>query len=417
MSRTLGFVLMCILLALVLVVPLSAQPEPLSPEVGELAAGNNAFAFDLYQALIAESGTDNLFYSPYSISLALAMTYAGADGQTKAQMADVLHFALPPETLHPAFAELNHEFARRSEQELTEGDEEQRFRLNIANAIWAQQDYNFVPDFVELLNINYGAGLQLVDYMADPEAARDQINAWVEDQTEDRIQDLVPEGVITVDTRLVLANAIYFKAAWLREFMPEATQDGPFTLLDGSTVEVPLMTQQEGFLYGAGEGYQAVMMPYYGGQTAMVVLLPEAGAFEDFQSTLTADSFAEIVAGMGAQEVALTFPRFEFESAMQLADYLQAMGMVDAFTGDADFGLMRAERDVFISAVVHKAFVAVDEAGTEAAAATAVVMEAMAAPAPQEVVEMRVDRPFMFAIYDLPTNTILFMGQVTNPAS
>ncbi len=414
MNARLLSVLFCTSLMLLLTTGASISAQsPVPPEITELATGNNAFAFDLYHTIAAEN-EGNLFYSPLSISQALAMTYAGARGTTESEMAQTLHFTLSQAALHPAFAALNANFEERAQTELVPDDEAQRFQLTIANALWGQADFPFLPDFVQLLDKSYGAGLQLTDFVQAPEAARDDINQWVEDQTEDKIQDIVPEGAITPDTRLVLANAIYFHAGWQRTFSETATEDAPFTLLDGAQVTVPTMRQQEGFLYQAGEGYQAVMLPYYGGQMGMMIVLPDEGAFEQVETSLTGDSFSAIVAAMSYQELWLFMPKFEFEFGLELADTLAAMGMPEAFTDAADFSGM-AEEPLFISRILHKAFVGVDENGTEAAAATIVMMEATSAM-PSEPLELRLDRPFIFTIYDNVTGTILFVGRVMNPA-
>ncbi len=414
MNARLLSVLFCTSLMLLLTTGASISAQsPVPPEITELATGNNAFAFDLYHTIAAEN-EGNLFYSPLSISQALAMTYAGARGTTESEMAQTLHFTLSQAALHPAFAALNANFEERAQTELVPDDEAQRFQLTIANALWGQADFPFLPDFVQLLDKSYGAGLQLTDFVQAPEAARDDINQWVEDQTEDKIQDIVPEGAITPDTRLVLANAIYFHAGWQRTFSETATEDAPFTLLDGAQVTVPTMRQQEGFLYQAGEGYQAVMLPYYGGQMGMMIVLPDEGAFEQVEASLTGDSFSAMVAAMSYQELWLFMPKFEFEFGLELADTLAAMGMPEAFTDAADFSGM-AEEPLFISRILHKAFVGVDENGTEAAAATIVMMEATSAM-PSEPLELRLDRPFIFTIYDNVTGTILFVGRVMNPA-
>jgi serpin B len=379
-----------------------------SADMQDLVAGNNAFAFDLYHAL---GSGDNLIFSPYSVSLALAMTYAGARGETERQMADTLHFTLPQDQLHPAFKALDESLPRDAG-----GTADESFRLSIANALWGQDGYPFRPAFIDLLKENYGAGLQLVDFTADPEAARLRINDWVSEQTAQRIQDLLKQGMINTATRLVLTNAIYFKAAWLMKFEAEVTQDGPFTLLDGTQVSVPLMSQQESYAYASGEGYQAVMLSYEGDRIAMVILLPDRESFTAFEGMLDADQFNTIVSSMTRAEVWLTMPRFEIDSEFSLSDTLAALGMPDAFDPNAaDFsGMAETDEQLSISAVIHKAFVKVDESGTEAAAATAVVIVGAAAPA--EPIEVRVDHPFIYAIYDQDTGTILFLGRVLNPA-
>lgn len=387
-------------------VPAEVGPD----ELQALAEGNSAFAWDLYHLLSREDG--NLFYSPYSISLALAMTYAGARGDTERQMAGTLHFDLSQSQLHPAFQALAAELASRSEGR--QEDEGDRFRLNVANSLWGQEGYPFLPAFLDLLDSYYGAGLRRLDFAAAAEAARQAINTWVEEQTEGRIKDLIQPGVIDSTTRLVLANAIYFNASWAYPFFEGATADGPFHLADGSEVTVPMMRLNEDLAYAAGDGYQAVELPYTGHQLSMVILLPDEGEMGTFEASLDAARVSEIVSGLARQQVMLTMPRFEFESEFSLGDTLAEMGMVDAFGGAADFSGMAGNRDLFISAVVHKAFVAVDEEGTEAAAATAVVVAELAMPA--EPVEMTVDRPFLFLIRDLDTGTLLFVGRVVDPS-
>ncbi len=388
------------------------SPDVAETELAGLVAGNSMFALDLYQVLREEGG--NLFYSPYSISLALAMTYAGARGETERQMADTLHFTLPQDRLHPAFNALDLELAGRGEG--AEGKDGQGFRLNIVNAIWGQRGYKFLREFLDVLAENYGAGLRLLDFVKAPEESRITINDWVSDQTEGRIEDLIPQGEIDALTRLVLANAIYFNAAWLNPFEEERTQDGPFFLLDGGQVTVPMMHQTERFPYAEGEGYQAVEIPYDGSELSMVVLLPRPGEFEAFEGSLNAARVDAVLKELAHKQVALTLPKFEFESGFRLVEALAAMGMPVAFPDDADFSGMTGNLDLLISAVIHKAFVSVDEAGTEAAAATAVVME-MKAARPTEPVEMTVDRPFVFLIRDIQSGAILFVGRVVNPSA
>ncbi len=394
----------------------SEKQRVTSPEVSEatlttLVSGNSVFAFDLYQALREEDG--NLFYSPYSISLALAMTYAGARGETAQQMADTLHFVLSQERLHPAFNSLDIELGQRGEG--AKGKDDEGFRLNIVNTIWGQKDYQFLTTFLNLLAENYGAGLRTMDFVNAPEESLITINNWVSDQTEGRIEDLIPQGLISALTRLVLTNAIYFNAAWQYPFNEDMTRDGPFSLLDGGEVTVPMMRQTESFGYTEGDGYKAVELPYDGRELSMVILLPQAGQFETFEGSLDAQWVGAIVKDLKSKRVALTMPRFEFESGFSLKEILAMMGMPLAFYGGADFSGMTGNRDLFIADVVHKAFVSVDEAGTEAAAATAVVMELTAVP--ETPVEVTVDRPFVFLIRDIETDTILFVGCVVNPSA
>jgi serpin B len=391
------------------VAPTTPAPEVTEAELAELALGNRAFAFSLYQILREEEG--NLFYSPYSISLALAMTYAGARDGTEAQMAEALHFTLPQDRLHPAFHTLAQILASRGEG--AEGKDGEGFRLNVVNALWGQEGYTFLPAFLELLAENYGAGMRLVDFVTASEQARITINDWASDETEGRIQNLIPPGVPNSLTRLVLTNAIYFNAAWAEPFEPKLTRDGPFYLIDGSEVTVPMMRQTTSLGYGEGEGYQAVELPYDGGELSMVILLPEAGGLAAFEDSLDAGQVDAILDGLAYQQVTLTMPKFEFDSDFSLSAALARLGMPVAFSSDADFSGMTGSRELFIAEVLHKAFISLDEAGTEAAAATAVMMQLSAMP--ERPTEVTVDHPFIFLIRDLETGTILFVGRVVDP--
>jgi len=340
------------------------------------------------------------------------MTYAGARAETEQQMADALHYTLPQERLHAAFNALDQALASRGEG--AQGKDGEGFRLHVANAIWGQKDYTFLDAYLDVLALNYGAGLRLVDFVRAPEEARVTINEWVSEQTEGRIKDLIPPGAIDALTRLVLTNAIYFNAAWSRPFEEERTEDAPFYRLDGSQVTVPMMRQVESFGYATGEGYQAVELPYDGHELSMVILVPKEGEFETFEAALDVQRLEAILQDLRYTQVALSMPKFEIESSFSLVDALAAMGMPVAFSDEADFSGMTGSRDLTISDVVHKAFVSVDEAGTEAAAATAVIMKLTSAP--MEPVEMRIDRPFLFAIRDLQTGALLFVGRVVDPS-
>ncbi len=392
------------------------SPDLAPSDIRDLVAGNSAFAFDLYRALSSEDG--NLFYSPYSISLALAMTYAGARGETEQQMANTLHFILSQDQLHTAFNGLDLELAGRGEG--AAGKDEEGFRLNIVNAIWGQKDYEFLVEFLDVLAENYGAGLRLLDFISAPEESRITINDWVSDETEGRIEDLIPPGVIDALTRLVLTNAIYFNAAWQYPFSESRTADGTFHLLDGGEVMVPMMRRTASFGLAKGDGYQAVELPYDGSELSMVILLPDTGQFEGFEGSLDVDLVRTITEGLVPTRVALTMPKFEFESDFTLVDTLRAMGMPVAFISSlgpctsemADFSGMTGTCELFIKDVVHKAFVSVDEAGTEAAAATAVVIGIESLPP-----SVTIDRPFVFLIRDIETGAILFVGRVTDPSA
>jgi serpin B len=392
----------------------SDKPRVTAPEVDNtdletLVDGNTAFALDLYRELRADEG--NIFYSPYSLSVALAMTYAGARGETELQMADALSFYLAQDRLHPAFNCLDQELASRGEG--AEGKDEEGFRLNIVNDIWGQRDFTFLTDFLDTLAENYGAGLRILDFIGEPEASRIAINDYISEQTEGKIPDLIPEGIIDHLTRLILTNAIYFNAAWQYPFGEEMTSEGTFHLLDGGEVTVPMMHQTESFGYAEGDGYQAVELKYDGEELSMVILLPGAGQFASFETSLDAERLADIIDNLEPKHVELTLPKWEYESSFRLKETLKAMGMPIAFTASADFSGMTGKPVLYIDEVLHKAFVSVDEAGTEAAAASAVIMKLTAMPTDTAVV--KADRPFIFLIRDIKTGTILFLGRVVNP--
>lgn len=394
------------------------KPRNLSPNVSptdlaELVSGNTAFAVSLYHLLNAENAA-NLFYSPYSISVALAMTYAGARGETEQQMANALHFSLPQERLHPAFNALEQQLTNLA-QGTQGGEEGEGFRLHIANALWGQQGFEFLNEFLDTLAENYGAGLRLVDFSANSEAARQVINQWVSEQTEQKIQNLIPQGVLDPLTRLVLTNATYFNAAWQTPFQREATTEEPFFLLNGEKVTVAMMKLSKSLLYAEGADYQLVSLPYEGGSIEMVVILPKAGQFEALRAKIDPAWLTDALAQRQSHTVDLSMPKFKLESDFRLVDALSALGMPAAFQPDqADFSGMDGRRDLYIGAALHKAYVNVDEAGTEAAAATAVIM-GLTAVLPEQPVVMTINRPFLFLIREVQSGTVLFVGQVTMP--
>ncbi len=390
---------------------LKRETHPNVPESGvnALVNGNNAFALDLYRSLRSSDG--NLILSPFSVSLALAMTYAGARGETESQMADALHFS--GQDVHPAFNALDLDLAQRGQS----ADKDQEpMQLNIANAVWAEQTYPFLQEFLDTIALNYGAGIRLADFIGQYDAVRKEINRWVEDQTKDKIKNLLAEGTLNPRTRMVLVNAIYFKADWLTQFDPNDTYDAPFHLLDGSEAQVKMMSNGlYGIPYVSGDGFQAVELPYAGETAAMTILVPDAGNFVAFEAELDAAKLNEILNAMQPASIQLGLPKFQFESQFSLPAQLSALGMTDAFNPDlADFSGMTGNRDLFISDVIHKAFVAVDEEGTEAAAATAVIMELAMAPMFEKT--LTIDRPFIFLIRDTVSGQILFMGRVVNPS-
>jgi serpin B len=392
--------------------PRETAPAVTPADARALLAGDNAFAFDFYRQVRAEGG--NLVFSPYSISLASAMLYAGARGETASQVAEALHFTLPGEELHPALNALSLDLGQRPAQS-KEIDRKNPMELYIANAVWGQKDYAFEPAYLDLLAVNYGAGVRLVDFVSAPDSARGQINDWVEGETKGKIADIMPPGSVASDTRMVLANAVYFKAAWQEAFVGKLTAPAPFTLLDGSQVQVPTMQTEGGIpvRFAAGEGYQAVALPYKGELAEMVILLPDEGRFESFEDGLDATKFAAILDELAPSSLTLHLPRFEFTADLDLKAVLSGMGMPLAFDDEqADFsGITTAER-LYVQQALHKAYVLVNEEGTEAAAATIFGSGATSAPIPHE---LRIDRPFIFVIRDVPTGTVLFVGRVLNP--
>lgn len=398
----------------------SSLPRDLNPQVSaedlrELTTGNTAFAFDLYRQM-RQAGEANLVYSPYSISLAFAMVYAGARGETESQMAQLLRYTLPQERLHSAFNALGLDLERRPTQAQGVGEEE-RFQLNITNSLWGQKNWSFRPEFLDLLAANYGAGMRLVDFAASPDAARKQINRWVEEQTQKRVRDLLPPGAVDTLTRLALVNAIYFKATWQVEFDPDNTMEQPFHLLDGRTVNVLMMEIDRAtfFPYAAGDGWQAIALPYKGGLVEMVIVVPDQGRFEAFQAEWTAERYNEIISALQPQMVLLAMPKFKFESSYNLRSILAEMGMDIPFDPNrADFSGIDGKRDLYISAALHKAFIATDEKGTEAAASTTIIIGVTSLPM-EESIQLTIDRPFFYIIRDVPTGAILFMGHVTDP--
>ncbi len=324
--------------------------------------------------------------------------------------------SLLQENLHPAFNALDQQINQDSKSTSSSADH-QPFQLDAANSIWGQNEYPFLPEYLDLLAQHYGAGLRLTDFVKDAESARQKINRWVSEKTQDKIKDLIPKGGVNEDTRLVLANAIYFKADWLFPFEKDGTADRTFHLLDGTQIDVPTMSfdRAKTLAYLAGEGFQAVELPYQGEQVSMLIMVPDEGGLEDFEAGLDGKKIDQILASAQPTLLNLYLPKFEFTVDYQLSDLLVEMGMPDAFcTGSPDFSGMDGEGNLCIDKVFHKAFVAVDEKGTEAAAASAVVMMEMSAVVDQAVV-LNVDRPFLFQILHKPTGTVLFMGRVVDP--
>ena len=379
--------------------------------------GMNAFGADLYSVLAKSAGNGNLVFSPASIETALAMTFAGAANDTAAEMAATLHFQLQGDALHQAFNSLDTLLESRSWQGKDPEGKDQGVLVKTANSLWAQKDETFEKLFLDTLAKDYGAGIRLVDYKTAAEDARQTINKWVADQTADKIQNLVPDGALDSLTRLVFVNAVYLDATWAWQFDKAATHDGGFATLAGPAVTTPMMSQNAGFAYAKGQGWQAVELPYVQGQLAMLLIVPDAGRFVSVEAQLK-DGLVQTAAAAltTAGEVDLTMPKFKFRTQSPLADALKALGMQEAFDANAaDFSGMSKQESLYISDVIHEAYIAIDEEGTEAAAATAVIMRTSAAP--MEQVQLTIDRPFLFALRDKDTGAILFLGRVTDPTA
>ncbi|MGA2167918.1 MAG: serpin family protein [Terracidiphilus sp.] len=377
-----------------------------TPDQAAVAEGNNAFAVELYGQLRKQNG--NLFFSPESISTAFAMAYAGARGDTASEIAKALHFTLPPERLHPAMGALLANLNAAHDG----------YQLRVADALWAEKDYTFLDDYLKLTSTDYGAGFNRVDFKGAPDAVRLTINQWVEQQTADKIKDLLQPGVLTPAMRLVLTNAIYFKGNWQTQFDKAQTRDEDFHLSAAQTVKAPLMNLQGRFNYFNGGTFQVLEIPYKSGDLSMIVFLPnDVNGLSALEQSLTASSTQQWLGQLRpGSKVILTLPRFKMTQQFELAGTLGAMGMPQAFEKNvADFSGMTGKRDLWISAAIHKAFVDVNEEGTEAAAATGIVMRSMAVTREQPPIVFRADHPFLFLIRDNRSGGILFMGRVTDP--
>jgi len=385
---------------------LLAQEETVSrTSLSKVADANNRFAIDLYRNLNAHETGKNIFVSPYSISTALAMTYEGSRNNTQKQMAAVLHLNLSDAERQAGYSALLTQ---------TKAAPGKHYKLEIANALWGQKGYHLEPAFLKTTSKFYGGSLYPVDFAHNTEGARVEINTWVEDHTAKKIRDLIPQGAIDAQTPLVLTNAIYFKGDWAFQFKAAATKDAPFNVSTAIKVQVPMMRQIEHFRFVREDGLTAIELPYAGNDLSMIAILPN-GDVEKLGESLSLDQIQKMRGDMRSQVVDVSLPRFKLENSYGLASTLTQMGMPDAFSEkDADFSGMTGHPDLYISHVIHKAMVDVNEEGSEAAAATAVIM------APKSVrLEMpetfRADRPFIFMIIHNPTGSILFMGRVSNP--
>lgn len=386
------------------------DPSTTEAELAALVAGNTSFALDLYRWLRTAEPEENLFYSPHSISVALAMTWAGARGTTAEEMASTLHFELPDAALHAGMNRLALELDSREDIEVPEGEP---FTLRVSNAIWGLDDYPYEQPFIDTLAKDYGAGLHLVDFVGDPDASRDTINGWIAERTNDLIPELIPDGVIKPTTRMVLTNAIYFLAGWLSPFDEALTAKAPFANSDGTSAEVDMMKLPEAELaYAEVDGHQIVELPYVGEAVSMVVILPADGQFESFEANLDTARLTALTSALGRSFGTLEMPKLQLRSQFSLARALSELGMPTAFGGGADLTGIASLEHLFIQDVIHEGVVIIDEEGTEAAAATAVVVGTDSEPVSS--FEMTVDRPYLFVIRDRPTGAILFVGRVVS---
>jgi serine protease inhibitor len=380
------------------------QIDKMNADTTALVKGDNTFAFDLYHKLSTNDG--NLFFSPYSISNALAMTYAGARGQTAFEMAQTLRFPFDDQRLPSAFADLI--------QQLNRPGQKRQYQLVVANRLWGQKEYGFLPEFLKVSQDAYGAGLGEVDFATASEQARQVINAWVAKETQDRIKDLLAAGSVNTETRLVLTNAIYFKARWALPFNDKQTTKDDFHVRAGKTVKVDMMHRGEMMNLLETDTFQMLELPYEQRELSMLVFLPrKVDGLNELEKQASAGNLEQWRGKVKRYQVTLSMPKFTFSSEFMLKNVLSTMGMGSAFTKAADFSGMTTREKLFINAVVHKAFVAVDEKGTEAAAATGVTVGATAQPvAPQAT--FRADHPFLFVVRDNKTGSLLFMGRVVN---
>ncbi len=401
---------------LVLPVALRAAEVPTTADRVEAARGNNAFAIELYGQLRNQTG--NLFFSPESISTVLAITYAGARADTAAEMAKTMHFRMPPGHLHPAVGAL-----LRDRNAAHDG-----YQLKEADALWVQTGYSLLPEFIKLNKDNYEADLNHVDFINATEASRQTINIWVEKRTENKIRELLQPGSLDRYTRLVLTNAIYFKGDWEERFKKEDTKDEDFRLFAARAIKTPLMHMTKGLNYFEGDSFQVLEIPYKKKELSMVVLLPKAmEGLSGFEQSLTPASIQQLLGQLfPARTVIVTMPKFKMDAQFRVTDTLIAMGMKKAFdmkmadfSGVASRETMQREGNLSISAVIHKAYVDVNEEGTEAAAATAVGVIALAArpTPPTPPIIFRANHPFMFLVRDNRSGSILFIGRVTDPSS
>jgi len=393
-----GILVLLLTVAFFWVIKLSAE------EASSVIDANNQFAFDLYSRYKSQDG--NIFFSPYSISTALAMTYEGARGKTADEMQAVFHFPKDDTLRRNSFLELYNGINIKDKP----------YTLKTANALWAQKDYTFLDSYFSLVKRYYGGNVTNLDFAGQTEESRLTINRWVEEQTDNKIKDLIPKKNIDSLTRLVLTNAIYFKGLWAKQFDKAKTVEKDFEVSPGKTVKAMMMSltgEEAVFKYAEKEDLQVLELPYKGEELSMLVLLPKKGGMDSFETALNAQKISELRKSLYKQRVDVYLPKFKFETKYFMKDTLIEMGMPTAFSMGADFSGMTGNNDLYIDKVIHQAFVEVNEEGTEAAAATAVVMRLKSMPPRMNI--FNADHPFIFAIQDRATGNILFLGRVSEP--
>ncbi|QSQ13080.1 serpin family protein [Myxococcus landrumensis] len=379
------------------------SPQVSAADSAALVAGNTDFGVAVYRQ-VTQPG-ENAFFSPLSITQAFGMLYAGARGNTATQMAQALQFTLPAEKLHPALNWLSLSLEAQDNRDFGNKGKGPTFRTT--NALFAQKGYPFQPAFLDVLAEHHGTGMYSLDIAADPDAARRAINGWVAHETADRIPDLIPAGEVRRDTRLVLANAMYFKGSWRHPFRPESTQPADFHDLTGTAKRVPTMSTVWSYPFAEGNGYRALALPYVGDTFRMLLIIPNAGQFAAVEGQLSAAFLDSVRGRLQEQRLNVTLPRFEVRQAFSLVEPLRNLGMADAFTAGADLSGISSEEKLAITGAQHQAFLSVDEKGSEAAAATAVEMGPVSMPP-----TFAVDRPFFFVIEEVGTRSVLFLGRI-----
>lgn len=386
-------------------------PKPKPEDISNVVGANNQFALDFYSQL-KDKESGNIFFSPYSISSALAMTYEGAKGETAQEMRSVFYFPEDDDLRRTEYAAIFDEINKK----------DKKYKLHIANALWAQKDYPFLDEYFKIAEEYYKGKVTNLDFKKDSETARVIINNWVEDQTNNKIKNLIPSGLLNALTRLVLTNAIYFKGEWIKQFNENDTKDQDFRISKNNVIKVPMMQRTDNeavFNYTENNKLQILEMPYSGEELSMLILLPKDDNLEALENSLSAKELSKWKKDLEEKRVEVFIPKFKFETKYFMAEALKEMGMPTAFKwSGADFSGMDGTKNLFISEVIHQAFIEVNEEGTEAAAATAVVMDLGAAPdsKPPEIPIFRADHPFLFLIQEKATGNILFIGKIINPA-